>query len=73
MTSKLGVFWKKNRGIAMHIMKMLFLLQTIAYTVIAIVYLIKGDPIYGTMYFSGAIVAGAITFGLVKFSSGTLL
>ncbi|MCG3260611.1 MAG: hypothetical protein H7644_12740 [Candidatus Heimdallarchaeota archaeon] len=52
---------------------MLFLLQTIAYIVIAIVYLIEGDPIYGIIYFSAAFVAGIITFALVKFSSGTLL
>ena len=73
MLSKLGVFWKTNREIVTYIIRMLFLLQTIAYIVIAIVYLIEGDPIYGIIYFSAAFVAGIITFALVKFSSGTLL
>ena len=52
---------------------MLFLLQTIAYIVIAIIFLIKGDPIYGTIFFSAAFVSGTLTFALVKFSSGILL
>ena len=73
MLSKLGVFWKKNRGIVIHIIRMLFLLQTIAYIVIAIIFLIKGDPIYGTIFFSAAFVSGTLTFALVKFSSGILL
>ena len=73
MLTKLGVFWKKNRGIIIYIIRMLFLLQTIAYIVIAIVFLIKGDPIYGTIFFSAAFVSGTLTFALVKFSSVTLL
>ena len=73
MPSKLEVFWKKNRGIIIHILRILFLLQTIAYIVIAIIMLIQDDPIYGTIFFSAAMVSGAITFALVRFSSGTLL
>jgi len=73
MFTKLGVFWKKNRGIVIQIIRILFLLQTTTYIAIAIVLLIKGDPIYGTIFFSAAVVSGAITFALVKFSSGTLL
>jgi len=73
MLSKLGAFWKKNRRIVTYIINILFLLQTIAYIVIAIVFLIKDDPIYGTIFFSAAFVSGTLTFALVKFSSGILL
>jgi len=73
MPSRLEVFWKKNRRIITHVVRILFLLQTIVYTVLAIIRLIQGDPIYGTMFFSGAVVSGAITFALVRFNSGALL
>ena len=66
MSSKLENYWKKNRGIIIHIVRILFLLLTIAFLVVAIFYLILGDPVYGIIYFVAAVVSGSFTFALFR-------